>query len=66
MANIGADEPILFFGCGIKGGVAQPGCFFIVVVVAPLGKVVCEFKSGGVCIGVLEVDDNELFVCVCG
>ena len=36
------------------------------VVVAPFGEVVGEFESAGVGGGVFEVDDDELFVLVCG
>jgi len=37
-----------------------------VVVVAPFGEVVCEFEAWWVCVGVLEVDDDEALVLVCG
>lgn len=44
---------------GVRGG-------GVVVVVGPLGEVVCELEAGEVGRGVFEVDDDELFVFVLG
>jgi hypothetical protein len=64
VTHVSADKSVLLFGGGVEGRVAEPGCFLIVVVVAPFCKVVGELEAGGVRVGVLEVNDNELLVCV--
>lgn len=66
MADIGADKAVLFFRCGVQGGVAEPGHLFIMIIVAPFCKVVGKLEAWGVRVGVFEVNDNELFVCVRG
>jgi len=63
---VGANEAVLLFGSGVEGCVAEPGHLLVVVVVAPFGKVVGELEARGVCIGVLEVDNDQLLVRVGG
>jgi len=66
VTHVGANEAILLFGSGVEGRVAEPGHLLIVVVVAPFGEVVGELEARGVCVGVLEVNDNQLLVRVGG
>lgn len=62
MVEVGADEAALLGGGGEGFGVADVGVRGVVVVVAPLREVVCEFEAGVVAGGVLEVDYDELLV----
>lgn len=66
VAGVGADEALLVLRGGVEGVGALPGEGWVVVVVAPFREVVCEFQAGGVGVCVFEVDDDELFVGVCG
>lgn len=65
MADVSADETVLFFRSGVQRGVAEPRHFLIVVVVAPFCKVVGKLETRSVCVGILKINDDELFVGVC-
>lgn len=66
MADVGAQEAVLFFGGGVDVGVAAPGGGGVVVVVAPFGEVVGELQAGRVGVRVFKVDDDELLVRIGG
>jgi len=64
MVDVGFDETVLLFGRGILGRVAGEGGGGVVIVVAPLGKMIGKLETYDICGGILEVDYNELFVFV--
>lgn len=66
MIDVGADKASLFFEGGVVICVTGPGFGGVVVVVTPFCEMVCEFETGGIGAGVLEIYDYELFVCVLG
>lgn len=65
MVEICADEPALFLSGGIIFSITRLGLFLVMVIVAPLREVVCEFKAQRVGGSIFEVDDYELFMSVC-
>ena len=66
MIHVRLDGAALFLGRGVARGVTGVRAGRVVVVVGPLGEVVCEFETREVGGRVLEVDYHELFVFVCG
>lgn len=64
VSDVCSDEAVLFFGIRVASGVDSPWSVCIVIVVAPLRKVVCEFQARRVCICIFKVDDDELLVSV--
>lgn len=66
MVYIRPDEPPLLLKGWVSFGVAGPRVISIVVVVAPLCEVICEFETGGISGCVLKVDDGQLLVVVLG
>jgi hypothetical protein len=66
VVDIRLDEAVLLLGRRVQRRVAGVGAGRVVVVVGPLGEVVCEFQPRRVGGGVLEVDDDELLVLVGG
>ena len=65
MVEICADEPTLFLNGRIVFSIASLRPLLIMVVVAPLREMVCEFQARGVGGCIFEIDNYELFVGVC-
>ena len=57
------ERSLLLFG-GVSRRIARPRFGRIMVIVAPLRKVVCEFEAGRVGRSILEVYDHKLLVSV--
>ena len=66
VVDVRADEVTLLFEGWVAVCVACPGFIGIVIVVAPFCEMVGKFKAGGVGGCILEINDYELFVVVCG
>lgn len=67
MVQVGFDEAILLLRRGVAAlGAAGVGGGRVVIVVGPLGEVVCEFEPWQVGRGIFKIDDNELFVFILG
>ena len=66
MVDVGFHEAALLVRGRVARRVAGVRAGRVVVVVGPLGEVVCELEAGQVGGGVLEVDDDELLVLVGG
>lgn len=64
MIDVGTNETTLFFQGRVFVGVASPRLDWVVIVVAPLCKMIREFKTWGVGGGVFKINDNELSVCI--
>ena len=62
MVEISADKAALFLDGRVVLSITSLGLLLVMIVIAPLRKMVCEFEAR--CIGgcVFEVDDYELFV----
>ena len=66
MRHVCLQKPFLLAGGRVQGRAARVRRRLVVVIVAPFREVVCEFEARRVRIGVLEVDDDEALVLVCG
>ena len=66
VTHVSPHEAVLLFGLGVSAGVALPRVNWVVVVVAPFGKVIGKLQTWSVCAGILKVDNDELLMSVGG
>lgn len=66
MVDVSLDESVLLLWRRVPGVVARMRSDGVVVVVSPLAKVVGELETRCVSCCVLEIDNDELLVLVCG
>jgi predicted transcriptional regulator len=64
MLHVGSNKPALLFRVGVIRRIDRPSTLRVVVVVAPLCKVIGEFKAWEISISIFEVNDDQLFVLV--
>lgn len=66
MVNISLDEPSLLFRRWVSFMATGVGVDRVVVVVCPFGKVIGKLEAGYIGGSIFKVNDDQLFVLVCG
>jgi hypothetical protein len=64
MLHVGFDKSMLFLRTWVDGRVDGPRPFRMVIVIAPLCKVVGKFEAWEVSTSIFEINDYKLFVFV--
>lgn len=65
VVKVSADKPSLLLHGRIILSIASLRLLLIMVVVAPLREMVCEFQTRGIGGCIFKIDNYELFVGVC-
>ena len=66
MHYVAPNKPMLLLWCRISLGIASETRGGMMVVVTPFSEVVCELHPRRIGVGVLKVDNDELFVLIGG
>lgn len=64
MLHVGSNKTALLFKLGVISRIDRPSSLRVMIVVAPLCKVIGEFIAWKISIGIFEINHHQLFVLI--